>query len=91
MWLATCTLLHATMHTQKSCHCGLNSKQKDLETHIDHAPACIHFVQRRAQSLYIAFNNHDKQTEKDKSYLQSFDIMWETAPSQTCLIVKPQK
>ena len=44
------------------------NKQKDLETHIDHAPACVHFVriQEGARSLHISIKNHDTQTEKGK-------------------------
>ena len=42
----------------------INCKQKDLETHIDHALACIHFVQKGSWSLHISVKNHNTQTEK---------------------------
>ena len=53
----------------------IKNKQKDLETHIDHAHACICFVQKKAaRSLHISVKNYNTQTDKHKSYLQGFDI-----------------
>ena len=59
-------------------------KQKDLETHIDHAPACIRFVQEKEHG-YCTFLSRITipRQKKVNLSLQGFDITWQTAPSQT--------
>ena len=45
----------------------IKNKQKDLETRIDHVPACVRFVyERRGMVTHISFKNHDTHTEKGK-------------------------
>ena len=58
-------------------------KQKDLETHINHAPDVYVSYEKRGWSLHISVKNHNTQTEKRQIYLKDFKITWQTAPSQT--------
>ena len=66
-------------------------KQRDLETRIDHAPACICFVQKNRRGhctfpLRITLPRQKKVTLSTK-----LDITWQAAPSQTWSITKPHK
>ena len=49
LWVATYTLLHDTKGYIEKLSLWIKVKQKNLETHIDHAPACIRFVRNKGR------------------------------------------
>ena len=57
-------------------------KQKDLETCIDHAPACIRFVRKKGCG-HCTFTSRIMIPKRKKVTLSTkLDITWQTAPSQ---------
>ena len=66
-------------------------KKMDLETRIDHAPACVHFIRKKG-TVTAHFRQESQHPDKEGLiYLQGFDITLPTAPSEMWSITKPHK
>ena len=61
----------------------INIKQKDLETRIDHAPACVRFIQKKGRGHCTFPSRITIPRQKKFNLSTKLDITWQTAPSQT--------